>query len=176
MQDFKTIKKVKTKRINVTLLIIFTILLSTIQAQQTIPTTGADATGTGGSVNYTVGQVVYMTNSGINGSVAEGVQQPYEISVVIGIEQAKDINLSCTVFPNPTNDFLTLKIENYKIKNLSYQFFGINGELISKKKLISNLTTISLAKLPSGTYFLKVILTNHDSHQPIKTFKIIKNH
>jgi len=163
---------IKSKRISVTLLFTFTILFSTIQAQQTIPTTGADATGTGGSVSYTIGQVVYMTNSGINGSVAEGVQQPYEISVVIGIEQAKDITLSCTVFPNPTNDFLSLKIENFNIENLSCQLFGINGKLISKEKIITNLTTISLAKLPSGTYLLKIT----DRNKEIKSFKIIKTH
>ncbi len=185
MQDFKAIKKIKSKRISVILLFIFTILLSTIQAQQTIPTTGADATGTGGSVSYTIGQVVYMTNSGINGSVAEGVQQAYEISVVIGIEQAKDINLYCTVFPNPSNDLLTLKVENYDIKNLLYQLFDLSGKLLETKKITSNQTSITISNLPSGTYLLKIIQTNnslsndlsanHNSKAYIKTFKIIKN-
>ena len=34
-------------------------------------------------MSYTVGQVVYYTYTGSNGSVAEGVQQPYEISPLI---------------------------------------------------------------------------------------------
>ena len=68
--------------------------LTSLQAQEAIPATGGEASGSGGSASYTVGQVVYTTNVGTNGnSVAEGVQQPYEISVVTGIPEAKDISL-----------------------------------------------------------------------------------
>ncbi|RLD56213.1 MAG: T9SS C-terminal target domain-containing protein, partial [Bacteroidetes bacterium] len=68
--------------------------LSNLQAQEVIPATGGEASGSGGSASYTVGQVVYTTNTGTNGnSVSQGVQQPYEISVVTGIAEAKDINL-----------------------------------------------------------------------------------
>jgi hypothetical protein len=45
------------------------------------PQAGGEATGSGGSVSYSVGQVVYTTNTGINGSVAQGVQQPYEFQM-----------------------------------------------------------------------------------------------
>ena len=51
-----------------------------LQAQEIPIASGAVATGIGGSSSYTVGQVVYTTNTGSNGSVAQGVQQPYEIS------------------------------------------------------------------------------------------------
>jgi hypothetical protein len=70
-----------------------------VHAQSTIPATGGNAAGNGGSVSYTVGQIVYTTVSGTNGSVAQGVQQPYEISVVTGIEN-KEINLSCSIYSN----------------------------------------------------------------------------
>ena len=57
-----------------------------LHAQETVPATGGDATRAGGSSSYTLGQVVYTTNTGTNGSVAQGVQQPYEISISVGIE------------------------------------------------------------------------------------------
>jgi zinc transporter ZupT len=53
-----------------------------LQAQETIPATGGNVVGSGGSVSHTVGQLLYNTVSGTNGTVAQGVQQPYEISVV----------------------------------------------------------------------------------------------
>ena len=96
-------------------------LTISVQAQKAIPASGGNATGTNGSVSYTVGQVLYTTNIGTNGSVAEGVQQPYEISVVVGIEQAKDINLICTVYPNPATDLLTLEVEIAANENLFFQ-------------------------------------------------------
>ncbi len=86
----------------------------TIQAQNTIPASGGNASGGGGTVSYSVGQIVYTTNTSVSsGSVAQGVQQPFEISVITAIEQAEDITLVCSVYPNPASDFLTLKVENY---------------------------------------------------------------
>lgn len=145
--------------------------LTGLQAQEAIPASGGNASGSGGTVNYTVGQVVYTTNTGTNGSVAQGVQQPYEISVVSEIEQTKDIYLMCTIYPNPTTNFLTLKIENFNNKNLSYQLYDIQGKLLENKKMNENNTIIVMKNLVPAIYFLKVIKENKE----IKIFKIIKN-
>lgn len=142
-----------------------------IQAQTSIPSTGGNATGTGGTVSYTVGQLVYTTNTGSTGSIAQGIQQPYEISVVTGIEQAKDITLVCSVYPNPTSDILTLKVENYNQENLLFQLMDVNGKPLESKKINGIETTISMANLLPSIYFLKVI----DGNKEVKTFKIIKN-
>lgn len=152
-------------------ILLLSLRLTGLQAQEAIPASGGNASGSGGTASYTVGQVVYTSNTGTNGSVAQGVQQPYEISVVSGIEQAKGTNLECSAYPNPTTDFLTLNIENYNNENLSYQLFDISGKLLENKKLTSNETTISMTNLVSATYFLKVI----DNNKVVKTFKIIKN-
>ncbi len=48
-----------------------------ISAQEVISASGGNATGSGGSVSYSVGQLFFMTHTGADGSVAEGVQQPY---------------------------------------------------------------------------------------------------
>ena len=83
--------------------------------QQAVVTAGAEATGTGGTVSYSVGQVVYQTHASTSGSVAEGVQQPYEISVLSSTKDVAGISLTCSVYPNPTADYLTLKVENYTL-------------------------------------------------------------
>lgn len=146
--------------------------LTGLHAQETIPASGGDASGSGGSVSYTVGQLVYTTNiaTGI-GSVAHGVQQPYEISVVTGTKEIVGINLNCRAYPNPTSDYLILQLENYSKENLSYQLFDISGKLLENKKLTDNETTITMENLVSTTYFLKVT----DNQKVVKTFKIIKN-
>lgn len=146
---------------------------STIQAQNAIPTSGGVASGSGGTVSYSVGQIVYTTNTSVSsGSVAQGVQQPFEISVITAIKQAEYITLGCSVYPNPTSDFLTLKIENYDNKSLSYQLIDVNGKLLESKKVTDIETTVSMANLLPYIYFLKVI----DNHKEIRTFKIIKYH
>lgn len=154
-------------------LVLFSLLLfgvTAIMAQKTVPATGGEATGSGGTVSYTVGQVAYQTNSETSGTVSEGVQQPYEIFIT-SIEDVEEVTLSVTAFPNPTTDYLTLSIEEYDLSNLSYKMFDMNGRLIQSKEINSNQTKIEMNSLLPATYFIKVF----DGNKEIVTYKIIKN-
>ena len=168
-----------------------------LHAQEVITTAGGDASGSGGSISFSVGQVVYTTNTGSNGSGAQGVQQPYEISALPGITntdvlkiakintsdpslllatgilEEKLINLKCIAYPNPTNDILTLSFEYFvtMFDNLSYLLLDINGKLLENKNVKNINTNISMRDLVPATYFLNVIQGNIS----IKIFKIIKN-
>ena len=153
-------------------LFLFGFGLTGIHAQgihEAIPASGGNAAGSGGSVSYSVGQVVYTTNTGTNGSVAQGIQQAYEISVITAIEEAKDINLSA--YPNPTADYLTLEVNDYQRSPLRFHLYDINGKLLQNEKITSNHTTIVMSDLATATYFVKVIRNNKE----VKTFKIVKN-
>jgi len=161
----------KFKKLILNALFLLCLGLMKVQAQEAVMTSGGDASGSGGSVSYSVGQIVYTTNTGTNGSVAQGIQQPFEISEVTGIKEASGITLNCTAYPNPATDYLTLKIENFNLSTLNVQLFDINGQLLLNQKINSNETSIYMKSLPAANYFLKVI----DNNKEIKTFKIIKN-
>lgn len=145
--------------------------LTGLQAQESFNATGGDTFGSGGSTSYSVGQLVYTTNTSTHGSIAQGVQQPYEISVVTAIEEALSINLSVTAYPNPTTDFLILRIAEFDISNLSYHLHNIQGKLLHSEKIPGNQTSIAMGHLDPGTYFVSVFHEN----QVVKTFKVIKN-
>jgi len=159
------------KKIIVSTILFLCLGMFVLQAQQVVTTSGGNATGSGGTVNYTVGQVVYTTITGTNGSVAQGVQQPFEISVITGIEEASDISLEIMVYPNPATDFIRLKIENYEVQNLRYQLYDNSGSLLQDNKVEGSETSLVMNNLVPAIYFLKVIQGNKE----IKTFKIIKN-
>jgi hypothetical protein len=142
----------------------------TAQAQQATTATGGDATGSGGSVAYSVGQIVYTTHSGTTGSVAQGVQQPYEISVVLGVENSL-IDLDISAYPNPTTQNLTLSIGNDISENLHFQLCDLSGKIIERRKISNRTETIHMENLATGPYFLKVSNANNE----VKIFKIIKN-
>jgi hypothetical protein len=148
-------------------------------AQETIPASGGDATGNNGSVSYTVGQVVYTVNNGEEGSVAQGVQQPYEIFVVSGTGNLKNVDLTCVAYPNPTTNFLTLKISGDIKGQYAASLYDINGKLLQNHVIESSETTISMGMYISGTYFLRVTATgtnqSSSAQSEIKTFKIVKN-
>jgi len=173
--------------------------LTGLKAQQATTTSGGNASGSGGSATYSVGQVVYNTNTGAGGTVTQGVQQPFEISVVSGIEEL-GINISYTAYPNPTTSNIVLEIDassvetqniasqsNGKISNetqniasLHYTLSDINGKQLTHQTITDNKTIIPMEQLSVGTYFITIVvetqnitsLQSKSTH--LKTFKIIK--
>jgi hypothetical protein len=160
----------KQQRKILSILFLFGLSTAIMQGQQTIPATGGNASGSGGSVSYTVGQILYSTISGTNGSVVQGVQQPHEISVVTAIGNTEDISLKCIVYPNPTGAITKLIFESADFKNLRFRLFDLNGVLLQDNKVESSETEISLENLSSSVYFLKIIKNNLE----VKVFKIVK--
>ncbi|MDO9256933.1 MAG: T9SS type A sorting domain-containing protein [Bacteroidales bacterium] len=166
----------KYKRLKISAFLLLAIGLADLKAQEAIPTAGGNATGSGGSVSYTVGQVVFISSTGTNGSVTAGVQQPYEISVVTGLEPNKGISLVCSAYPNPTTDFLILRIEDNLQAQYSVYLYNTVGSLLKNIKIEANETRIDMSNLVIATYFLKIVNTTKTSTtQEVKTFKIIKN-
>ena len=147
-----------------------------MQAQQlhaSVNSSGGNASSAGGSVSYSVGQVFNTTAFGSNGSVSEGVQQPFEISVLSGVD-ITGIDLYYVVYPNPTSGKLTLKLDASNtpdIKLMRYQLFDVNGKMLRNDRLKELETSIEMSGLISSTYFLKVTKDNKE----VKLFKIIKN-
>jgi len=163
------------KKVILSTLFLLCIGLPELTAQNAIPSSGGNATGTGGTVSYSIGQIVFSTIPGINGTITQGVQQPYEISVVTGIKEDKDISLEFSLFPNPAEEFIKLKIKNFEIDNLRYELYDVRANLLENRKIENNETTISMQYNLSGIYFLKIVKTQQSSAQKvIKTFKIIK--
>ena len=140
------------------------------QAQESANASGGDATGSGGTVTYSIGQVVYTTNTGASSTVSQGVQQAYEI-FTLGIKET-ELNISLSVFPNPTADNLTLQISDYNNEKLSYQLFDIQGKLLNNGQVTAQQTQINTASLPSATYFINVV---NQENKKVQSFKIIKN-
>jgi hypothetical protein len=163
-----SIKPMKTN----TLYFLAFLLSFSVNAQtshQVLSATGGDASGSGGSVAYSVGQIVYTTSTGTSGSVAQGVEQAYEISSV-GIKETA-LNISLSVFPNPTSDFLTLKVQDYNNEALSYNLLDEQGKLVLNEQITNQETQIAMSTLARGSYFINIVQAN----KKIQTFKIIKN-
>ncbi len=145
------------------------IFFGSLQAQEGFSTTGGQVLGVGGSLSYTLGQVVYTTHTGSTGSVAQGVQQAYQISA-LGADDP-GIELVWVAYPNPTQGGLTLKVDNYNNEKLTYQLHDIAGKSWDLQPVTGAITDLDMKNLSSGTYLLSI----QDQKARIKTFRIIKN-
>lgn len=140
-------------------------------AQESFNTAGNIASGSGGSVSYSVGQLAYTSNTGTSGSASNGVQQAFEVSGLTLLEEFIDINLSVTTYPNPVTDHLILTVENPNLLTLNFQLFDLRGKLIQSDEIINDQTNVSMNNLAPAVYFLNIIQGNKE----VRTFKIIKN-
>ena len=140
------------------------------QAQESANASGGDATGSGGTLAYSIGQIVYTTNTGGSGSVAQGVQHAYEL-LTVGITET-ELNISLTAFPNPTTENLTLQISDYNNEKLSYQLFDIQSKQLSNGQVTAQQTQINMNGLPSATYFINVV---NQENKIVQSYKIFKN-
>ncbi|PHS10344.1 MAG: hypothetical protein COA88_02565 [Kordia sp.] len=160
----------KNKKTTYYVAFLFSIGMLATNAQENTVSSGANATSAGGSVSYTVGQAFYVTSTDSSGSVSQGVQQPIEIQVLLGIEE-HEINLYAKVYPNPTTDLIHLSIGNTDTSRLSYQLFDYSGRVLTNGKIENEDTSISMLRHPKAIYLLSVTKDN----KTIKTFKILKN-
>jgi len=148
----------------------FLLLTSVLSAQETFSSSGFSSNGNSGLITYSVGQVAIDFSTGNNGSLYQGVQQPYEIFSTLG-NDILNINLKLIAYPNPTTDQLVLSIENIQGKKYYYQLFNIKGKSLLYDKCVDNKTYINLNRFPFNIYLLSII----ENNAVIKTFRIIKN-
>jgi|CryBogDrversion2_1035201.scaffolds.fasta_scaffold26069_2 Secretion system C-terminal sorting domain len=151
------------------------------KGQEAVPAAGGNASSAEGSVSYSVGQLGFTTFKSAEGRVSEGVQQTYEIAIVLELDEAKIFTLKCSAYPNPVVDYLTLSVDENHLFKLSCQLFTIDGKLIETKEIRTLETAIYMGTLRPAIYFLRVYETlpsstfNHSPQRILKTFKIIKN-
>ncbi|CAM4013046.1 MULTISPECIES: T9SS type A sorting domain-containing protein [Flavobacterium] len=159
----------KNKKTKYYVAMLFSLGVFTMNAQNATVSAGSNASSTEGNVSFSVGQPFYTTNTGSNGSVAQGVQQPFEIQTVLGTELFS-IQLKMLAYPNPTTDVLNLSIDESELSGMSYALVDFNGRVIKSSVISNQSTTISMAEYQKAIYILNVTQNN----TIIKTFKIIK--
>jgi len=138
------------KKLTLSIIILLVLGLTSSNAQQAISAAGGNASGSGGKVSYSIGQLFYSYNTSPDYSVAQGVQQPWEISIITEIAEAESINLKYSVYPNPVSDNLILEIDDFDNEKLEYILFDINGKLLKNDKIKDRNTIISLQDLSNS--------------------------
>jgi len=138
-------------------------------AQNNTNTSGGEASGVNGKVSYSIGQTGYQSSTDGSVTIAQGVQQPFEISTLTGVEKT-EIQLSASVYPNPTSDFVTLRFAESDVQHMYILVLDEKGKQLSQQSVAKSQTDIPMSGYASGTYFIKVL----DGKTAVKIFKIIK--
>jgi hypothetical protein len=151
-------------------LVVFNIIFFThVFSQNGLVTAGGEATGSGGSLSSSIGQVFYTSNESNNGIVSQGVQQAYEINPV-GIDETTIERFA--VFPNPTVNKLIIKCIFQNGETINFQLIDNKGKVLQAGNLLDGETELDFSVLASSVYF--ITLLNKES-MISHHYKVIKN-
>jgi len=70
---------------------------------------------------------------------------------------SNDFKLGISVYPNPTKDFVTIKLKQQEFQELCYSIYNFKGQIIMKKDVAySDFIRIDFSNFNSGFYLLKL--------------------
>lgn len=138
-------------------------------AQNSLNTSGGQATGVSGNVSYSVGQIMYTDFESASGKVSQGIQQPIEIFLLsnTGFGASNAILL----YPNPATNELFITI-NELLGDLKYYVNDLNGKKVMNGNITQLQAKIDIENFSPGIYLLTIF---SEKSLAQKTFKIIKN-
>jgi hypothetical protein len=81
---------------------------------------------------------------------------------IIGIEEKELVKIVLGIYPNPTSDYINIKISNYKsYKKLHYQIIDLNGRVIFSNMINELIKTVETSSLSDGLYLLQIFDSNN---------------
>ncbi len=137
-------------------------------SQQNTVASGGDASGSNGSISYSIGQIDYTNATGTDGSTNEGVQQPFEFFDPDA--SLTEIEWGATLYPNPTMDQVILHFENIP-QEANYYLHDLNGKLLLSGAINANEIILDIRSFAAGSYLLEMNAPNKST----RTIQIIKH-
>lgn len=129
--------------------------MCTFGQSATLPA-GGDATGADGSASFSIGQVVYQLPLAADGSTNQGVQQPYEISVVVGDDERTPLSAGVDAYPNPVQNEFVVFVDPVPENPLIYRVLSAGGKVVGTGQLTSSKTVIDSEKWTTGMYVIEI--------------------
>ena len=133
---------------------------------QVFASSGTHYTSASAQLSFTIGEP--LTSSYTSGTVmvTQGFHQPEQNTS--GIEENKPFAFN--VYPNPTQDFITIAIKDASIDQYTVDLIDQWGQVIASRKLTGDNQQVDVSALAAGTYHLRLTYLQNKSN----SFTIIK--
>lgn len=84
----------------------------------------------------------------------------------VGFTNSNEI-IGVNIFPNPTKDEVTIRIENIQNGHYSFELMDASGRIISSQLISENSTNLNLSNYQAGVYVIRIMNGNMQSVQRI---------
>jgi len=123
-------------------------------------------------LDWSIGESITKTHSAGNYILTQGFHHGhYEITA---IDNLVDTDVNISVFPNPTSDFVSVKLQNLSTSEIPSGILfltDLKGKVLLQEKMNKTEKQLDFSIFSPGIYFLSLKQEN----SLLKTFKIIKN-
>lgn len=120
-------------------------------------------------MDWSIGEVQTETYSANGHLLTQGFHQS-KYAVATAVNNINGLQFEITAFPNPTTDYVNLKVESIKVENLQYSITDLSGIELLNRQFLGNIEQINFSNFAIGSYFISILQKN----RLIKSFKIIK--
>ena len=141
---------------------------------QSVNSSGVKMTQPNGSLSFTVGELVILTQTDSQGNSLGGGFTSCATITTASIQESDAAVLDVKVFPNPTTELVNIQINHSTIGQVVVTITDFQGKEVYNGKYagISNVIGINTAAYATGTYILALKNINN---QVLGTYKIIKH-
>jgi hypothetical protein len=150
-------------------------------AQYTVPQVISSGGGNGQSgkvsLSWTVSEPVIETGRSGKLTVTQGFQQgkltidKKAAAKILDATVVDDPSRDIQAYPNPTDDYVTLKLNVGELIDYTYGIYDLAGQEIFTAPVEQATISTDFSMLPKATYILLV----RQREVPVKVFQIIKN-
>lgn len=125
-----------------------------VLGQQAVVPACGEATGSGGTASWTLGQIDYEGSQSSGGNAQRGVQQPYEWLVMAADEESRP---TVSVRPNPTADQVRLEWNEPLPAGARYLLSNGLGAVIEEGPAMGTTLSIPMERQASGQYVVRIM-------------------
>jgi hypothetical protein len=143
-------------------------------APQSVNSGGTKMTQANGSLSFTVGELVVLSQADSQGNTLGGGFTAGATLTTLSIQETDAAVLDVNVYPNPTTELVNIQINHSTLDQVVVTITDLQGKEVYSGKYagISNVIGINTASYATGTYVLSL---KNSNNQVLGTYKIIKN-
>ncbi|MFN5345997.1 MAG: T9SS type A sorting domain-containing protein [Bacteroidota bacterium] len=143
-------------------------------APQSVNSGGTKITQANGSLSFTVGELVVLSQTDSQGNTLGGGFSTGATLTTVSIKETDAAVLDVSVFPTPTTDLVHIRINHSSIEQIVVAITDLQGKELynCKYTAVSNVIGINTASYAIGTYMLTLKNLNN---QVLGNYKIIKH-
>lgn len=143
-------------------------------APQSVNSSGTKMSQANGSLSFTVGELVVLSQTDSQGNTLGGGFTAGATLTTVSIQKTDATVLDVKVYPNPTSELVNIQINHSTLEQVLVTITDLQGKEVYSGKYagISNVIGINTASYATGTYVLSLKNLNN---QVLGTYKIIKH-